>query len=89
MKELKIIFLGIILPLVLASLNGKYSSSLFFSWGHDHLRLVNGAMFFISILACVLLFVKSKHLAWKVFAASLGVLLAYIGTFVISFRLPF
>ncbi len=87
MTKLKIIILGIILPVFLALANVRFSSIDFFSWGHYHIKEFSITMFSIAIFCCGLLFVKSKHLGWRILSVLLALLLFLWIYVAISFRL--
>ncbi len=86
MTKLKIILLGIVLPVLLAYLNNIYSSSVTFEWGYRHGKSISVFLFALAIVSCFTLFKKSKHWAWRLLSIFLVILLFLFIYIVTSFR---
>ncbi|HVZ11349.1 MAG TPA: hypothetical protein VG941_02985 [Candidatus Paceibacterota bacterium] len=74
MKQLQIIFWGIILPVLIAFSNAHLATNENFAWGHQHDRAISLVLLGIAIFSSCLLFWKSKQWLWR----SLSVILVII-----------
>ena len=80
-KNLSIEFLTLILPLVLAWINSKYSTISRFSWGNNNINLITNIAIIIGILGNIWLYTKNNEAiipskGWKI----LSILIIFILT---------